>query len=209
MSITYAALMEAVKTARKKVEFDWDKVTKELEKVRAAKSSSSKVPPFPWRERRAAWWHPSKPWIMVPHYHITEVVTNPSKFGITQADINKAVAQHMDIEIKAKSGVYVTGMSVADGVKRVKDRRVDRVPPLEMLVYKKGWIRVQSGDYIMFAGTDKKTIVAALKALDYGISYKRGVSLEIVMPKNPDGTMEEVKTYDTYDLDKVMRIYGG
>jgi hypothetical protein len=184
---------------------DWSKVTKELEKSRA----TTKVPPFPGRERRAAWWHPSKHWIMVPHYHITEVVTNPSKFGITQTDINKAVAQHMDIEIKAKSGVYVTGMSVADGVKRVKDRNVDRVPPLEMLVYSKGWIRVQSGDYIMFAGTDKKTIVAALKALDYGIAYKRGVPLEIVMPKNPDGTMEEVKSYETYDLDKVMRIYGG
>ena len=203
--ITYATLMEAVRAARKKVEFDWDKVTKELEKSRA----TTKVAPFPWRERRAAWWHPSKPWIMVPHYHITEVVTNPSKFGITQADINKAVAQHMDMEIKAKSGVYVTGMSVADGVYRVKAARVDRVPPLEMIVYSKGWIRVQSGDYIMLAGTVKKTIVAALKALDYGISYKRGVALEIVMPKNPDGTMEEVKSYETYDLDKVMRIYGG
>lgn len=202
--ITYASLMEAVRAAKKKIEFDWDKVTKELEKSRP-----TKVAPFPWRERRAAWWHPSKQWIMVPHYHITEVVTNPSKFGISHADINNAVKQHMEMEIKAKSGVYVTGMSVTDGVNRVKDRRVDRVPPLEMLVYKKGWVRVQSGDYAMIAGTDKKSIVAALKSLDYGIGYKRGIALEIVMPKNPDGTMEEVKSYETYDLDKVMRIYGG
>jgi len=153
------------------------------QKRRAAAPSKK---PFPWFANKsmmtAGWWHPTKEWFTFHGgggtegngYHITQMVRNLSKFGISEAELLKAAEEEAkrnfwDNERRAEKGYNVVdGKKVIDMIKR---EEIDNSFPVIYLAYDRGWLRVYGGKFHTgsMGGTldgDKRSIKAAIREIE-------------------------------------------
>lgn len=152
------------------------------------KAAAPSKKPFPWFANKArmtaGWWHPTKEWFTFGFlqsgvdgagYHITHMVRNLSKFGISEAELLKAAEEEAkrdfwDNERRAERGYNVVdGKKVIDMIKR---EEVDNSWPVINLAYDRGWLRVYGGKFHTGSmggtldGNDKKSIKAAIREIE-------------------------------------------
>ena len=143
--------------------------------------------PFPWFANKArmtaGWWHPTKGWFTFHEgggvdgngYHITHMVRNLSKFGISQAELLKAAEEEAkrnfwDNDVRREKGYNVVdGKKVIDMIDR---EEIDNSFPIIYLAYDRGWLRVYGGKFHTgdFGGTiecsDRKSLKAAVREIE-------------------------------------------
>ena len=103
------------------------------------------APAFPWwtgGKKMTGWWSPSKAFTFEwrldysgysgGNYHITQIVNNPSMFGITKKDIMNILEEWAVRRDRAADTLY----------RGLKNGKIDKFWPLEKLVMGKGWVRV-------------------------------------------------------------------
>lgn len=129
--------------------------------------------PFPWMTKTGmipGWWHPTKGWFTFSAsnegYHVTKIVNNPEKFGITQGDLLKAAKEEASREL------WKPPMNAETILNMIKKENLDTSLPISMLAYKRGWLRVYGGEFHIksFGGTlegsDRKSIKAAIREIE-------------------------------------------
>lgn len=151
------------------------------------KAAAPSKKPFPWFANKArmtaGWWHPTKEWFTFGFlqsgvdgagYHITHMVRNLSKFGISEAELLKAAEEEAkrdfwDNERRAERGYNVVdGKKVIDMIKR---EEIDNSFPVIYLAYDRGWLRVYGGKFHTgsMGGTldgNKQSIKAAIREIE-------------------------------------------
>ena len=155
------------------------------QKRRAAAPSKK---PFPWFANKArmtaGWWHPTKEWFTFGFlqsgvdgagYHITHMVRNLSKFGISEAELLKAAEEEAkrnfwDNDVRREKGYNVVdGKKVIDMINR---EEIDNSFPIIYLAYDRGWLRVYGGKFHTGSmggtldGNDKRSIKAAIREIE-------------------------------------------
>jgi len=169
MRMDYRMLMEAVKAARKKSggdDIDWDKFFKDMdrrkarEKKAAGAAAVSGRKPFPWTQRGSYWWHPTKAVIPMREYHVKKVVESPQTFGLTAAQVDKAIlasAGHDQPKPEvAKNIIASIRAKVMVGSIRV-------IHEVLALAFAKDWCRVAIQSSIITIAGRKRAIVKALE----------------------------------------------
>jgi len=152
---------------------------------RKQKTAAAAAPPrnpFPWMQKGnmiPGWWHPTKGWFSFglnnDGYHVTQIVKNLGKFGISHGELLKAA------EVEAERGFYDNqsrdkqGLPLVDGkeiIRMIWDEYIDNAHPITMLAYKRGWLRVYGGKFHTgdFGGTiegsDRKSLKAAVREIE-------------------------------------------
>lgn len=144
--------------------------------------------PFPWfansSRMTAGWWHPTKEWFTFGFlqsgvdgagYHITHMVRNLSKFGISQAELMKAAEEEAKRDIWDNEGRAKRGYNLVDAqkvIRMVEREEIDNSFPLINLAYDRGWLRVYGGKFHTGSvggtldGNDKKSIKAAIREME-------------------------------------------
>lgn len=97
------------------------------------------APAFPWwtgGKKMTGWWSPSKAftfeWRWGENFHITQIVNNPSMFGITEKDIMNILEEWAVRRDREVETLY----------RGLKNGKIDKCWPLEKFVMDKGWVRV-------------------------------------------------------------------
>lgn len=214
MRMDYRMLMEAVKAARKKKsgdDIDWDKFFKDMDKRKArerkaagaAAVSSRKL--FPWTDRGSYWWHPTKEVIRMSEFHVKKVVQSPEIFGVTKAQVDKAILDH------ARKIYEYDALPTGDDARRiianirsdVETRATDVIHEVLALAFAKDWCRVAITASIITIAGRKRAIVKALEEYrQSGSMQGNDFGLDIM---KDDGT-EMIKTMvrRTGEVDRVI-----
>jgi len=151
------------------------------QKRRAAAAAPPRNP-FPWMQRGdmiPGWWHPTKGWFSFglsnDGYHVTQIVKNLGKFGISHGELLKAA------EVEAERGFYDNetrnkkGLPIVDGkeiIRMIEREYIDNAHPITMLAYKRGWLRVYGGKFHTgnlggtLEGSDKNSMKAAIREIE-------------------------------------------
>lgn len=173
MTMYYADLMEAVKTARSRKEkpIDWDKFFRNMdrrkakEKKAAGAAAVQQRKPFGWDQRGSYWWHPTKDVIRMSEFHVKKVVQSPEIFGVTKAQVDKAILEYS----KRSYEEYRTARG--EEAKRIIDSiredvlalRIDVIHEVLALAFAKDWCRVGIQSSIITMAGRKRAIVKALE----------------------------------------------
>lgn len=191
----YRMLMEAVKAARKKKsgdDIDWDKFFRDMDKRKARERKAagaaavSSRKPFPWTQRGSYWWHPTKDVIPMREYHVRRVVESPQTFGLTAAQVDKAIL--------ASAGYDQPKPEVAKNIiasirAKVMVGSIDVIHEVLALAFAKDWCRVAITASIITIAGRKRAIVKALEEYrqsgsmqgnDFGLDIMKDDGSEIV-----------------------------
>lgn len=192
----YRMLMEAVKAARKKKsggdDIDWDKFFRDMDKRKARERKTagaaavSSRKPFPWTQRGSYWWHPTKAVIPMREYHVRRVVESPQTFGLTAAQVDKAIL--------ASAGYDQPKPEVAKNIiasirAKVMVGSIDVIHEVLALAFAKDWCRVAITASIITIAGRKRAIVKALEEYqqsgsmqgnDFGLDIMKDDGSEIV-----------------------------
>lgn len=138
--------------------------------------------PFPWMTKTGmmpGWWHPAKGWftfsISNDGYHVTKIVSNPEKFGISQDELLKAAKEEAGRGLwnnKSRAERGLPPMNAEIILNMIDKEEMDSSLPISMLAYKRGWLRVYGGEFHTrsFGGTlegsDRKSIKAAIREIE-------------------------------------------
>jgi hypothetical protein len=141
------------------------------------REEQNKRPPYPWNSKAniAGWWHPKHPIYTFSHaegYHVTQLVRNHNRFGITAKEIDEGCRREAnDLN---DDGYYAynrdgeaepfTGEKVKAGIKS-EDR--DLAYQVQRVAWMKGWLKVYSGGsgsgVPSFEGISRDSIKAAIR----------------------------------------------
>ena len=117
---------------------------------------------FPWLGQRntPGWWHPQhKPFTFTPgdpdagedlNYHVMQIVKNPKAFGITTAELNRALAKEAEY-LRSRGLKYYDDEGNdyeydEDFVRaNILKGKLDLAYEVQRMVYMKGWLKVYSG----------------------------------------------------------------
>ena len=210
MRMDYRMLMEAVKAARKKKsggdDIDWDKFFRDMDKRKARERKAagaaavSSRKPFPWTQRGSYWWHPTKDVIPMREFHVRRVVESPQTFGLTAAQVDKAIL--------ASAGYDQPKPEVAKNIiasirAKVMVGSIDVIHEVLALAFAKDWCRVGIQSSIITIAGRKRAIVKALEEYRKSGSVQgNDFGLDIM---KDDGT-EMIKTMvrRTGEVDRVI-----
>jgi len=148
--------------------------------------------PFPWRERDShainGWWHENMGYILLffafdggysHNYHIQAITTNPSKFGVSEHELEQTLQSSLDAwraeerydKVFKKWNVYLnkpdttnkTEYTVKDYKRLIMDAKIDWDFRILRMVYEKGWVKIHTGKYNTMEGTKKSVIKRVLR----------------------------------------------
>ena len=191
----YRMLMEAVKAARNKSggdDIDWDKFFRDMDKRKARErkaAGAAAVPSrklFGWTDRGSYWWHPTKEVIRMSEFHVRRVVESPQTFGLTAAQVDKAIL--------ASAGYDQPKPEVAKNIiasirAKVMVGSIDVIHEVLALAFAKDWCRVAITASIITIAGRKRAIVKALEEYqqsgsmqgnDFGLDIMKDDGSEIV-----------------------------
>ena len=219
MSITYATLMEAVRAAKKKG-FDWSAASREWqrffkrqEKMKTAEPSPIRRKPFPWITPGGYWWHSSKDPIRVTSgWHLTEFFKSPSRFGVTDAEIQDALLRWHKKETGrdfAGNPFAATPKEYADLIrKRVMEEEVDEIHEIFLLLVSKGWVHMRidmstKGAYV--SGSKVAVRNALIELRDSGSPVMQGGSFGYQVWKDRSDSASSAGNFGITRIDKVIQ----
>jgi hypothetical protein len=117
--------------------------------------------PFPWMggKNTPGWWHPQRGWFTFSHmdegnlqgqYHVTQIVKDPKRFGITTAELNRALAaeaRHLNSLNRKYYDHEGTPYAYDEDFTRaaILSGSVDLAYEVQRAAYMKGWLKVYSG----------------------------------------------------------------
>ena len=146
------------------------------------KAAISPKQPFPWMQNNKmipGWWHPTKGWFSFSldgtGYHVTQIVKNPQKFGISESELLKAAQKEADRGMWSNSSREEQGLPPVDAkeiLRLIRIEDIDNSFPISTLAYQRGWVRVYGGKFHTgdwggtLEGTDKKSIKAAIREIE-------------------------------------------
>lgn len=131
---------------------------------------SQEHPPYPWMQRgHAGWWHPTQPHMIwkgdgdygKTDFHVTQLVRNPSHFGLTHQNIHDIITGADDLNQK-----YRRNLNISDDelMEKLNNRRIDNYPPLENELHKRGWVAVRYSQGIHMIGNEPALRLAVNRA---------------------------------------------
>ena len=201
------SITEAVATKRKKpfdtVAFDamqqkkygavMAKAAADALAASAKRKAAMKAPArqaFPWIAPRdtPGWWNPDRPWFTFNHseggYHVTRIVNDPQKFGISNSELVHAAQKHAN-RYNRWAGDQRDASWVLD---QIRTEAIDLSFFVQSLAYSKGWLKVYGGNYnISMEGTSKSSIRAALREIRDVMVSSKPVAIEVTFVGNgPD-----------------------
>jgi len=151
----------------------------------AQKKKAAATPPrnpFPWMQNNKmipGWWHPTKGWFSFgidnAGYHVTQIVKNPQKFGISESELLKAAQKEADRGMWSNSSREEQGLPPVDAkeiLRLIRIEDIDNSFPISILAYERGWLRVYGGKFHTgdwggtLEGTDKRSIKAAIREIE-------------------------------------------
>jgi hypothetical protein len=116
---------------------------------------------FPWMSDKntPGWWHPQRGWFTFSHmdegnlqgqYHVTQIVKDPKRFGITTAELNRALAaeaRHLNSLNRKYYDHEGTPYAYDEDFTRaaILSGSVDLAYEVQRAAYMKGWLKVYSG----------------------------------------------------------------
>ena len=146
------------------------------------KAATPPKQPFPWMQNNKmipGWWHPTKGWFSFAlngaGYHVTQIVKNPQKFGISESELLKAAQKEADRGMWINSSREQQGLPPVDAkeiLRLIRIEDIDNSFPISILAYERGWVRVYGGKFHTgdwggtLEGTDKKSIKAAIREIE-------------------------------------------
>jgi hypothetical protein len=149
--------------------------------AKAERKSARK--PFPWmRENNTpGWWHPQRGWFtfshahfLTPQFHVTQIIKNTKGFGITTAELNRALAaeaQYLNSLGRQYYDNEGTEYPYDEDFTRaaILNGSIDLAYEVQRLAYMKGWLKVYSGGKWggspTLEGTNNTSIRAALREI--------------------------------------------
>jgi len=177
------------------------------QKKKAAAATPSREP-FPWMQSGKmvpGWWHPTKKWFTFAldgtGYHVTQIVKNPQKFGISESELLKAAQKEADRGMWSNSSREEQGLPPVDAkeiLRLIRMEDIDNSFPISILAYERGWLRVYGGKFHTgdwggtLEGTDKKIIKAAIREIEQVAATKNIDDIRI------DVTERETSSKDNY-----------
>lgn len=93
----------------------------------------------------AGWWHPKHEIYTFSHdsgYHVTQLVKKPSRFGISQQELQDAFKKESDF-YNSRGGVWRDTPEIIK--KRIENEDIDLAYEVQRVAYMKGWLKVYSG----------------------------------------------------------------
>lgn len=204
--------MEAVKAARSKKEkpIDWDKFFKDMDKrkareKKAAGAAVSGRKPFGWDQRGSYWWHPTKDVIRMSEFHVKKVVQSPETFGVTKAQVDKAILDH------ARKIYEYDAVPRGDDARRIIGNmrddvialRTDVIHEVLALAFAKDWCRVAIQSSIITMAGRKRAIVKALEEYRQSGSMQ-GNEFGIDIMKDDGTEMLKTMVRSTGQIDRVI-----
>ena len=195
----YRTLMEAVKTARSRKEkpIDWDKFFKDMDKRKArekkaagaAAVSARKM--FMWDRRGSYWWHATKDVIPLREFHTKKVVDSPATFGLTAAQVDKAILASTEAVRYRIEYDQVAKNAIANVRAKVLVGSIDVIHEVMALAYAKGWCRTGiTSSIITIAGRKQDIAKALVEFRDSNTMMANSIGIDIM---SNDGT-QMVKT---------------
>ena len=149
----------------------WAKI-REKRKAAAAKPPRA---PYPWGNKGsiAGWWNPKLENYTFSHstgYHVTQIVRNPSRFGISPREMYEGLKKESDYYNERHLGWYdKDGEENPYTPERVKERiekeDIDLAYEVQRVAYIKGWLKVYSGNTPSLEGINRESIKAALREI--------------------------------------------
>ena len=183
-----------------------------LKKIQQQQKSGLNLPrlpgaPFPWKRECAGWWHAVKPSFTFSHsrdgYHITQVVKNPQRFGVTDSEMDQALNEYIQ-KMRLNSGgldprsrdYYERTIGLekgekieASGIKgMIKQQIIDLCPPLAKRAFDKGWLKVygaESGSCSL-EGTNMAAFKAAVREILSVMGDKTSVTILEITPSGKE-----------------------
>lgn len=128
-----------------------------MKRIRAReRAERNKRPPYPWGNRAnvAGWWHPKMETYTFSHsngYHVTQLVRNPSRFGISKREMYEGLLREAQYYISRGIGYWTYDGS--DELQytpkvvetKIKSENIDLAYEVQRVAYMKGWLKVYSG----------------------------------------------------------------
>jgi len=146
--------------------------------IRAKRNAAAQKPSrdaYPWGNKTsiAGWWHPKLQPYTFSHsngYHVTQLVRNPSRFGISQQELHEGLKKEGYYYNQRGLGWYDKNgdehMYTAERVKeRIEKEDMDLAYEVQRVAYIKGWLKVYSGNTPSLEGIDRSSIKAALREI--------------------------------------------
>lgn len=187
---------------------------KKFERMKKLGIKSTTRKPFPWRVDCAGWWHAEKPWFTFSHddeeYHITQVINQPQRFGITDSEIDQAINEFIRKRDKSDKEYYlgVYNRRFDDDVKTldvkiiralIKDGVIDLCAPLAKRVFDKGWLKVYGKDCSL-----EGTSLPAMKAAVREIITVKGNGIDVGILQITPGGHTNYSIYGMSDAERFL-----
>lgn len=134
--------------------------------------------PYQWAtSTNAGWWHPSKPWFTFGgegEFHVTQIVNHPQRFGITPAELKKALTAEAEwltsrrVLAFSRDGIVIDWTPELVG-QRIKELYIDLAYHVQRLAYMKGWLKVYARKFSanspspIIEGISRDSIKSALR----------------------------------------------
>ena len=134
--------------------------------------------PYQWdTSTNAGWWHPSKPWFTFGgegEFHVTQIVNHPQRFGISPAELKKALTAEGEWLTSRRVLAYSRDGIVIDWTpdlvaQRIKELYIDLAYYVQRLAYMKGWLKVYARKFTanspspIIEGISRDSIKSALR----------------------------------------------
>jgi hypothetical protein len=138
---------------------------------------------FPWMGggNTPGWWHPQRGWFtfshsedLQPQFHVTQIVKDPKRFGISTAELNRALAaeaQYLNSLNRKYYDSEGTDYPYDEDFTRaaILNGSIDLAYEVQRLAYSKGWLKVYSGGRFggspTLEGMNNTSIRAALREI--------------------------------------------
>jgi len=169
--------------------------------------------PFPWQgikrsgwtDGQPGWWHPTKQWFTFNHnadgFHVTQIVKSPQKFGISKSELDAALG---------REAIYLYVQNVkwydADGERKdhnaesvrasILKTDIDLAHEVQLVAYKKGWLKVYGKDRPSLEGTEHSSAKAALREIGGVMGEDTDVVLEMLTADRNSRRYKSVRAKD-------------
>jgi hypothetical protein len=134
--------------------------------------------PYQWdTSTNAGWWHPSKPWFTFGgegEFHVTQIVNHPQRFGISPAELKKALTAEAEWLTSRRVLAYSRDGIIIDWTpelvaQRIKELYIDLAYHVQRLAYMKVWLKVYARKFSsnspspIIEGISRDSIKSALR----------------------------------------------
>jgi len=185
----------------------------ELAKSQSRRSAKTTREPFPWQgikrsgwtDGQPGWWHPTKQWFTFNHnadgFHVTQIVKSPQKFGISKAELDAALMREANY-------LYANNVKWYDADGERKDHNaesvrasilktdIDLAHEVQLVAYKKGWLKVYGKDRPSLEGTEHSSAKAALREIGGVMGEDTDVVLEMLTADRNSRRYKSVRAKD-------------